>query len=218
MEGIQLTLSVKSTCHHKNASYYVNFTDNRTRSTLSSSLHIFLAKNNMVSWLNVQRFVLQKPISWQIGRICYVRHEFVQCACQSKSTILYKIMAKILIGLIKNVNIFQQPSMFNNKTKNTAPNRPMFDRFTQISNKQPSLLSRDQNVSRHFICRICTLVQWNRSSQTSYFMCQWQQWRRLPWNLSESIKHRTIWSCILRVIIKQRRLVKDNDFFFLSNR
>ena len=63
----------------------------------------------------------------------------VQCACQSKSTILYKIMAKILIGLIKQVNIFHQPSLFNDNTKNIAPNRPMFDRFTQIL-KQPSLL------------------------------------------------------------------------------
>ena len=67
---MQLTLSVKSTCHHKNASYFVSFTDNHTRSTLSSSLHIFLTKNNVVSWLNVQRFVLQKAVSLQIGRNC----------------------------------------------------------------------------------------------------------------------------------------------------
>ena len=39
---MQLTLSVKCTCHHKNASYLVNFTENHTKSTLSSSLHIFL--------------------------------------------------------------------------------------------------------------------------------------------------------------------------------
>ena len=60
---MQLSLSVKSTCHHKNASYFVNFTDNLTGSTLASSLHIFLAKKkkNVVSWLNVQRFVLQSP-------------------------------------------------------------------------------------------------------------------------------------------------------------
>ena len=39
---MQLTLSVKCTYHHKNASYFVNFTENHTKSTLSSSLHIFL--------------------------------------------------------------------------------------------------------------------------------------------------------------------------------
>ena len=39
---MQKTLSAKSTCHHKNTSYFVNFTDNHTRSTLSNSLHIFL--------------------------------------------------------------------------------------------------------------------------------------------------------------------------------
>ena len=127
----------------KNTSYVVNFTDNHTRSTLSSSLHIFLAKNNVVSWLNVQWFVLQKQVSRQIGRNCLVRHGFVQCTCQSKCTILYKIMAQILIGLIKQVSICNQPSLFNNNTKNTAPNRPMFDRFTQISRKKPSFLSLD---------------------------------------------------------------------------
>ena len=67
---MQLSLSVKSTCHHKNASYFVNFTDNLTGSTLANSLHIFLAKNNVVSWLNVQRLLLQKPVSRQIGRNC----------------------------------------------------------------------------------------------------------------------------------------------------
>ena len=79
-------------------------------------------------------------------------------------------MAKIVIRVIKQVNILHQPSLFNNDTKNTAPNCPMFDRFTQILNKQPSLLSPDQNVSRHFIGQICILVQRNRLSQTNYFM------------------------------------------------
>ena len=49
IQGMQLTLLAKSTCHHKNTSYFVNFTDNHTRFTLSSSLHIFLAKNYVVS-------------------------------------------------------------------------------------------------------------------------------------------------------------------------
>ena len=46
---MQMTLSAKSTCHHKNTSYFVSFTDNHTKFTLCRSLHIFLAKNNVVS-------------------------------------------------------------------------------------------------------------------------------------------------------------------------
>ena len=71
-----MTLLAKCTCHHKNTSYFVNFTDNHTRSTLSTHYTFFFQKK--IAWWKKENVPAFSPFATVFSKGSYHRDTHTQ--------------------------------------------------------------------------------------------------------------------------------------------